>query len=191
MFKRLIKGDHDYLHNKKIRVIVLTIIYFAISLGIILIGYLTTGTKRNLLTVVGILGCLPACKSAVSMIMYIKAKGCSDELFKLTDPFKDKLLLMYDMYFTSYKKDFPISVMVVKNNKIIGVSEKMDLDTKACTEHLLTYLNNGGHKNCVVTVVTDSDKYIEMLNNLSVEEEDENSLAGDEAIRRTLYEISL
>ena len=53
---------------------------FGISLAIYLAGYLTVHSNKNLLTIVAVLGCLPASKSAVSMIMFLRAKGCSEAL---------------------------------------------------------------------------------------------------------------
>lgn len=63
------KGAYGYLENRKIYTALRTVLFFLLCVGIYLAGYLTTGTNRNLLTVVAILGCLPACKSAVNFII--------------------------------------------------------------------------------------------------------------------------
>ena len=57
----------------------MTIGMFAISLAIFIMGYISTKTNANYLTVVAVLGCLPASKCAVSLIMFLKAKECSSE----------------------------------------------------------------------------------------------------------------
>lgn len=188
--KKIIKGDFEYLKHKKQRVILLTIIYFAISLGIILIGYITTGTKRNLLTVVGILGCLPASKSLVSMIMYIRAQGCSKGAYEAINAKLNGLLCMYDLYFTSLNKNYAISAMIVKDGRIIGYTEDPALDTKECINHLMTMLKQAGISNSVVTITDNLEKYLEMINNLT-EEYNESDTSKDDSIRISLYEISL
>ena len=69
---RAVKGTFGYLEKKKRNAILWTILCFGISLAVFLAGYLTTGTRKNLLTVVAVLGCLPACKSIVNLIMSIR-----------------------------------------------------------------------------------------------------------------------
>ena len=73
------KGMRDYLKTQKNYEIARTILYFAISLTLFVAGWIATGKRENLLTVVAVLGCLPACKSMVDMIMFLKHKGCSPE----------------------------------------------------------------------------------------------------------------
>lgn len=188
MFKKIVKGNFNYLKDKRNRVILMTIVFFAISAAVFLIGFLTTGTKKNLLTVVAILGCLPACKSAVNMIMLIRAKGCSCFLHEKIEEVSDSLN-MYDMYFTSYKQNFAISSMVVSGGRVIGISEDPKFDEKACVEHLQTMLKNAGHTNVVISLTSETDKYINMLENLAKEEK--NDSKRDEEIRISLYEIIL
>ena len=71
------KGEDTYLSQRKKQEILKTIIMFGISAAVFLMGCLSTGSKNNLLTIVAVLGCLPASKSAVSMIMNLRVKGCS------------------------------------------------------------------------------------------------------------------
>ena len=63
------KGCYGYLTRQKKKEIIKTVLFFALSLSVFAIGYATTGTKKNLLTIVAMLGFLPASKSMVSMIM--------------------------------------------------------------------------------------------------------------------------
>ena len=69
------KGSKDYIHTQKIYEVVRTVLYFGISLSLFAAGYITTGNRLNLLTVVAVLGCLPASKSAVNMIMFLRCKS--------------------------------------------------------------------------------------------------------------------
>ena len=66
--KKRKKGSPGYLDYKKRMEILRAVIYFLIVAAIILLGYSQTHTKKNLLTVVGIVGCLPACKVLVGVI---------------------------------------------------------------------------------------------------------------------------
>lgn len=60
--KKVEKGKPGYLNYKKKAEILRTVIYFAIVAAIFLLGYTQTHTRLNLMTVVAVLGCLPASK---------------------------------------------------------------------------------------------------------------------------------
>ena len=71
-FKRMFttdayRGTRGYLRTQKIYEILRTVLYFAISLSLFIAGWVSTGSRENLLTIVAVLGCLPACKSLVEM----------------------------------------------------------------------------------------------------------------------------
>ena len=73
-FKRMFstdayKGTSGYLRTQKNYEILRTVLYFAISLSLFIAGRVTTGSRENLLTIVAVLGCLPACKSLVENIL--------------------------------------------------------------------------------------------------------------------------
>ena len=114
------KGEYGSLKYRRKLVILRTILYFALSLAIFAAGYLTTHDRKNLLTVVAVLGLLPASKSLVNMIMFLKAKGCSQNAFAAISPFDQHLFPQYDLYITSYQKNFDISHMVVKDQLLLG-----------------------------------------------------------------------
>ena len=66
--KKTEKGMPGYLNYKRKIEIIRTLAYFGIVIAILLLGYFQTGTKLNLLTVVAIVGCLPASKALVGVI---------------------------------------------------------------------------------------------------------------------------
>lgn len=187
---RAIKGNFGYLTAKRRQVLVRTILYFGISLALFIAGYVTTGTRKNLLTVVAVLGCLPACKSMVQLIMLIRARGCSEEAHRILAPLEGRLIGMYDLYFTSYQKNFAISHMVVDGKVILGYAQKGVCDLKACQEHLQTMLKQGGMKDMTLKLTDDIDKYVQQLNNLNCMERTGSAQKEDE-VRVLLYEISL
>ena len=59
------KGNAGYINSRKKRVLVKSLVQFGISFALLAIGMITTDSRMNLLTVVAILGCLPASKSLV------------------------------------------------------------------------------------------------------------------------------
>lgn len=188
--KKAIKGNFGYLAAKKRWVILRTLIFFGISLAVFAVGYITTGTRKNLLTVVAVLGCLPACKSLVNMIMLVRAIGCSQKTKEALLPLEGRLIGMYDMYFTSYQKNFAVSHMIVEGDIILGYTESPSCDLKACEEHLQMMLKQGGFKNMTVKISSDLKTYETQLKNLN-EMKKENDPVKDDEVRVLLYDISL
>ena len=65
--KHPVKGDFGYYSYEKKRRIAIVAFLFGICLMIFFTGLIMTGTRRNLLTLVAILGVLPAAKSIQHM----------------------------------------------------------------------------------------------------------------------------
>ena len=183
------KGCYGYIRNHKVVTAIRTLLYFAVSIGLYVMGYVTTGSNRNLLTIVAILGCLPACKSLVNFILFLRAEGCSAELQSQVCAFDDKLTVFYDMYFTSYQKNFSISHMVLKGNVLCGITENPKCDHKAAEEHLEQMLKQEGIKNMTVKIFSQGNKYIDRLSQLTDLNVDEHK--NQKEIINMLYSISI
>lgn len=190
MIKRKVtKGCFGYIRYQKAFTAIRTAVYFLLSSMLYVMGVLTTGSSKNLLTVVAVLGCLPACKSAINMIMFIMARGCSIKAWELISAYDDKLTGFYDMYFTSYQKNFSISHMVLKGNIICAYTESEKCDCNECEKHLEQMLKQDGYKNLTIKVFDNQEKYIDRLSQLTKSDIENNKNAN--GIIQTLCSISL
>lgn len=182
------KGTRNYINSQKKYEIIRTILYFGISASLFLAGYITTKTKVNVLTIVAVCGCLPASKSLVGAIMFLRYKSCSKAVCDRLDNIKNSLTELYDMVFTSYDKNFNIAHMVIAGNTVIGYTESEKYDDKAFQTHVANVLKLDGHKNASVKIFTDINKYIDRIVQLNDSEADtSNSLA----IANTLKSVVL
>ena len=188
--KKAVKGNFGYLSAKRIQVIIRTVLFFGISAALYAAGYLTTGSNKNLLTIVAVLGLLPASKSLVNMIMLLRAAGCSEEARQKIEPLEGRLIGMYDMFFTSYKKNYAISHMVLEDKVILGYTEDLKCDCRACEEHLDMMLKQAGFKDMTIRISEDLKTYCEQLKNFNAKEQTGSAQRDDEA-RVVLYDISL
>lgn len=188
--KKAVKGNFGYLKTKKKQVIIRTLLYFGISLALYIAGLVSTGTNKNLLTVVAVLGCLPASKSLVNMIMFCRATGCSLQAKEAVSRAEGRLIGMYDMYFTSYQKNFALSHMVVEGKLVLGYTESSRCDIPACEEHLRGMLKQSGYKDMVVKIQSELTEYCSQLHDLNEKKQDSNPERDDE-VRIVLYDISL
>ena len=82
MFIRKNKGEFGYIAWKRRLELGKTIFMFFLSFLLFLIGLVSTKTTANYLSVVAVLGCLPASKYLVSYIMFLKVKPSSSEIYE-------------------------------------------------------------------------------------------------------------
>lgn len=182
------KGTRNYLNSQKKYEVLRTIIYFAISLSLFIAGYVTTKSRMNLLTIVAILGCLPASKSAVEMIMYLRYKSCSDENADKVEAHMGGLSGLYDMVFTSYEKNYRIAHITVKGNTICGFTEDTSFDEQAFYKHIEAILKADNFRDTSVKVFSDVQKYTNRLEQIKELDAAESNTEG---ILNTLRSVSL
>ena len=182
------KGTKDYLKTQKRYEIARTILYFAISASLFIGGWIATGSRENLLTIVAVLGCLPGCKSAVDMIMFLKYNGCSDENASIIAEHSEGLSCLYDMVFTSYEKNYNIAHITVRGNTICGFSQDDKFEEQAFYKHIDTVLKKDNYKDTSVKIFTDIKKYANRLEQMKELEDAVNTTNG---IQSTLKSVSL
>lgn len=188
MKNKIQKGSFGYLSYKKKFSTIMTIGMFALSIAIYLMGYITTKSNANLLTVVAVLGFLPASKSAVSMIMFLKAKGATVEDKTVIENVIGTLDGFYDLYFTGYQKNFPTNHMIVTQNSIISYSSDAKITEKDFNEHIKDILNKERIHDITVKLFTDRDKYCNRLIELNKSEVDTSARKD---IVNMLFNVSL
>lgn len=181
------KGSYGYIANHRIVSAIRTVLFFGVSIGLYVMGYVTTGSNKNLLTIVAVLGCLPACKSLVNLIVFLRASGCSETLRERVSVYDRELTAFYDMYFTSYQKNFAISHMALKGSVLCGVTENARCDCNKAEKHLEQMLSQEGIKNITVKIYSNADKYIDRLGQIVSLDTDEHR--NRDQIINLLYSI--
>ena len=182
------KGKRGYLDTQKKYEVMRTLLNFAVYASLFIAGYLQTGEKANLLTVVAVLGCLPASKSAVSAVMFLRFKSCGREAAEVIAQHEEGLRGLYDMVFTSYKKNFVIGHLAVRGGTLCGYSEDPKLQEEEFRKHIDHHLKMDGHKDVTIKVFTDREKYVQRLEQLKALDPEERRT---EAIIATLLSVSL
>lgn len=161
-----VKGQKNYINSQKTYEIIRTVIYFFISLSLFAAGIAATGTRNNLLTIVAVLGCLPASKSLVSAVMYCRNTSLSDEDAQIIEESADGLTCLYDMIFTTREKNYPVLHMAICDNTVIGYMPYKKLSEADCGTHLITCLKVDSYTNVTVKIFKDIHKYAARLSQL-------------------------
>ena len=164
--QKMKKGEYGYIKSQKKWIGAKTALLFLVSLSLYLSGYITTGSNRNLLTIVAVLGCLPASKSAVNLIMFLRAKGCKEELREKIAAHAGTLPALYDCVITTYESAFEIPHMVFRGNNLVGITVDPKCKPAACEKHLLEMCGRNGIRDVNVKIFTDVAKYQNRLDQL-------------------------
>ena len=195
--KKKAKGEWGYINVQRIRVLIVTAVLYICALGLYLIGYCTLHTRRNLWTVFAVLSILPASKSLVNLIMFLRFKSLDTEVHDSYKVSAGKISLIYELPFTTYEKTYFVDAIACAGNTVAGCylgkpSRRMshEQDVKNLTVHLETVLKNDGHKDFTVKLYDTGDDFkkrlIEMDNKLS-----DRITAADEAVLNTFRAVSL
>lgn len=182
------KGTRNYLKIQGRYELARTILYFGISLSLFVAGIITTGDRMNLLTIIAVLGCLPACKSAIDTFMFLRFQGCTEEHAEQIEKHMQGLHGLYDRIFTSYSINFQIAHITAKGNTICGYSQDPAFDESKFNEHITAILKKDGFRDTTVKIFTDIQKYTARLDQLKQLDTDEKNTAG---ILNTLNSVSL
>lgn len=183
-----VKGTENYLDSQKKYEIIRTIIYFGISASLYIAGYITTKSNVNLLTVVAVLDCLPASKSLVGAIMFLRFKSCDKETASLIKEHNNGLAGLFDLVFTSAQKTYTVAHITVKGNIICGLSMKSEFPETDFQQHLTGLLKADGFKDVNIKIFTSRDKYLVRLDQLRELNADEAHTTG---IIETIKSITL
>lgn len=182
------KGTKDYLKTQKKYEILRTMLYFVVSLSIFIAGWIATKTRLNLLTIVAVLGCLPACKSLVGMIMFLRFQGCTSQNAEAIEAHMEGLLGLFDMVFTSYEKNYNVAHITIKGNTLCGFTQDENFEEQAFYKHLDAILKLENYKDVSIKVFKDINKYVDRLEQLkSLNAEEKNT----EGIIETLKSVAL
>lgn len=190
---RIAKGKSGYIQSKKKWEITKTCLEFGMVLAVFLTGYFTTKTRLNLLMVAAVLGCLPAAKALVGVIMLFPHHSMEREKVEEIEEKAPTLVKAYDMILTSYEKIMPIDSIVIFENIVCGYSGSNKIDVNDTASYIKKMLRNNQYDKVSVKIFTDYKTYmtrVEGMENMAVAER-KSSQEHEEGIRRTILSLSM
>lgn len=187
-----IKGSAGYIRQKKKRELLRTILEFGIVIALFVTGYVTTKTRLNLLTLVAVLGCLPASKAMVGWVMLIPRKSLEQEKVSEIEEKGSNLTKAYDMILTSYEHIMPISSLVITGNAVCGYTDCEKMPTAYAEQYIRKTLANNYYEKVSVKIFQDYKAYLTRLESMNVlaEKEQENQ-EREEGMRHVILTLSM
>lgn len=190
---KITKGNPGYISKRKRNIILKTISEFGIVIALLILGIMQTKTRLNLLTLVAVLGCLPASKSLVEVIMILPHRSISSDAAKEIQEKTSALTTAYELVLTSEKHIMPIDCVVISDNTICGYTSNQKTDTVFAAKHMKQILNANQYSHVSVKIFDNYTAFItraEGMNNIAVVEKNDTK-KKEEAIRQVILNISL
>ena len=197
--KRIAKGKYGYtLSHRKSQILKMSL-YIALALAIFLIGWITTKTTKNILSVVAICGALPISKEMVGVIMSFKRKPLNKQLYEQISERAGDLEQIYELLFTTQEKSYVVEAAIVEGKDVICYTLDPKCDVMALQKHLQRMLDANGYKENV-KVFKDLKKFLDRVSDLERREKVQipytphstyPDLNRDQLIKHTLLALSI
>ena len=196
------KGDYGYLASEKKKRILITAILFAVPLGIFFSAMIYFKTRLTIWTVIAVVGCLPACKSMVSLIMIFRAKPVAPQVYEEISEHAGRILMSYEMYMTFYEKSASIDAFAICGNTVVGFSSDPKIDAAFMEREAQKILRGNGFK-ANVKIFTRLPQFLERLDSMNEHKESLRNgikftpddrypdLSREELIKHTILAICL
>lgn len=203
ILKKVKKGTAGYISYEKRRRFLVTAILLLIPIAIYVSGWIYHGKKENLLTVVACVGCLPACKSIVGLIMIWMQKPIAKDRYEQAEKAKGNLTGGYELVFTGYEKTIPVEALIVCGDQIVCYTPQQKADAAYLEKHISKIMADNGYRTVQVRVMKEFKQYLQRVDTIRKKQDhyregitftpDERypQLSREEVIYHTLLAIAL
>ena len=154
------KGEAGYIQARKKQLILKAVLEFGIVIALLILGIWQTHTRLNLLTVVAVLGCLPAAKALVEVITISPYHSIAEERAKEIQKHTEDLTAAFDLVFTSKDKFMPVDSIIILDNTICGYSSGKKIDPVYTGKHLRQMLEQNQYTKVSVKIFTDYTAFL-------------------------------
>lgn len=167
---RAAKGSFGYFKGEKKKRLIITLILFGVPLFIFFTAWAYHGSRLTIWTVITTVGCLPACKSLVDLIMIFRCKPMNEELYHQIHAHEGNLEMAYEMYMTFYEKSAYIDALVVCGNTVVGYSSDPKIDASFMATEAQKIVRKNGYK-VDVKILTEIRPFLERLDSMNEHKE--------------------
>lgn len=190
---KIAKGNAGYLRAHRNKLILKTVLEFGIVLALLGLGIWQTKTRLNLLTLVAVLGCLPAAKALVELIMVIPHHTIDSKKAAEIAEKTGLLTTAYDLVLTTRDKIMPIDSVVILDHIICGYTSVEKTDVNFAGKHIRQILEQNGYSKVTVKIFADYHAFMaraEGMENMAAVNRPDTK-RKEQAIRQIILNISL
>lgn len=150
----------------------------AFLLAVVLIFFIPLryfGTNKNVFSIMAALLALPAAKFIVNTVMFFRAPCCTEELHRAVIKTAPHVPGAFDLYLTSYSRNFALSHTGVQDNSLIAISQDPSCDISAAEAHIRRMLQQNGCHGYSIRVFGNAKTYLTALSRMEESAAQENS----------------
>ncbi len=190
---KIAKGQPGYIKARKMNYLVWAAGEFAVVAALVILGYLKTGSKLNLFTVIAVVGCLPASKMLVEFITMALHKSIDPVKYAQIEEKASLITRIYDTVITGKGKVMPVDAFVIFGRTICGYAGSPKADADETARYLKEMLKNNQVEKVTVKIFSDYFAFLsraEGMNNMAtVENGGERS--REEKIKKLILSTSM
>lgn len=160
------KGEFGYIAAEKKRKLLLTAVLFAVPLFIFFTALFYFKTRLTIWTVITVVGCLPACKMLVNLIMLFRSPSLDQETYQKIADHAGELVMSYEMYMTFYEKSAFIDAFAICGNLVVGYSSDPKIDAAFMEAEAQKILKGNGYRT-TVKIFTDLKPFLDRLDTMN------------------------
>lgn len=193
MFMKSSRGDIEYLGELKKKESIKVGIQWLLVIAIFVVGFITTDTKLNLMTLVAVLGCLPASKTLVGVIVKFKYKPLKVELCEEILEKGSNVTVAFNPILTSSERIMGIDCFVVSGHTIFGYVTNPKTEIGFATNYIRTILEQNNIQRVNVKLLNEYMPFlsrVEGLNSMVAIDGNRNQ-EEEEKIRHTILLYSM
>ena len=186
--RRIYKGQFEYIKKRKLQLGLLSAGCFLLVFALLITGYISTATKENLLTMVAILGVLPAAKFAATFFIILPHHSQTKEDFDLVQQNCGDAIFYTDVLFSTEKKVLPTDFVVIRGGNVCGYASQPKYETIFAQEYLSNMLKKNGVK-ANIKIFTDKTKFLRRIQEIAALEVEEKQEVRDERTAQLLLTL--
>ncbi len=119
------KGDYGYIKSQKMKRFWRTLGFFALPIAIFIVGYiLNKGDRLNIYSIIAVVGCIPGCISAVTMITMWLRKPMSEELYKEIKEICGIQTMAYELYVTTQEASLFFDAVLFSGDSVTAYCDR-------------------------------------------------------------------
>ena len=164
------KGEFGYVAAEKKRKFLITAILFAVPLLIFFTAMMYFKTRLTIWTVIAVVGCLPACKMLVNLIMLFRCPSMDPEIYSQIQKHCKSLVMSYEMYMTFYEKSAYIDAVAVCGNTVVAYSSDPKIDTEFMAQECQKIVRKNGYK-VDVKILKELRPFLDRLDSMNARRE--------------------
>ncbi|MCP1101091.1 hypothetical protein M2454_000520 [Aequitasia blattaphilus] len=161
------KGQPGYIQDKKRKYLIYTIAEFSVVIILLVMGIVATKTRLNLLTVAAVVGCLPASKMLVALIVMMPHKSVAKEIVQDVANKGDLLLSVYDLILTSKDDIMPVDIIVISDHTICGYTSSQKVKEDVVAQHIKQLLAEQKIEKVTVKIFKDYKAFLSRVEGLN------------------------